>query len=159
MIIDHSTITTSLFKEITNLQNVDSLWSASMFRTCPGAYQRTWICRILHLNWNSFFHQSDCLNLAWLLTKIRPRAQLFQIRTDIPWWITIFFLTLNRMHVKGTFIFLFDWIVTFGTQPLYNSLSSDCYISISRTFSFLFVWSVILGSGAPLGFFLMGLLR
>ena len=62
------------------------------------------------------------------------------------------------MHVKGTFIFLFDWIVTFGTQPLYNSLSSDCYISISRTFSFLFVWSVILGSGAPLGFFLMGLL-
>ena len=63
------------------------------------------------------------------------------------------------MHVKGTFIFLFDWIVTFGTQPLYNSLSSDCYISISRTFSFLFVWSVILGSGAPLGFFLMGLLR
>ena len=158
MIIDHSTITTSLFKEITNLQNVDSLWGTSMFRTCPGAYQRTWICRILHLNWNSFFHQSDCLNLAWLLTKIRPRAVSKTSGTVFP-NTDRHALALNKMHAEGTFTFLFDWIVTFETQPLYNSLSSDCYISISRTFSFLFVWSVILGSGAPLGFFLMGLLR
>ena len=114
-----------------------------MFRTCPGAYQRTSICRILHLNWNSFFHQSDCLNLAWLLTKIRPRAVSKTSGTVFP-NTDRHALALNKMHAEGTFTFLFDWIVTFETQPLYNSLSSDCYISISRTFSFLFVWSVIL---------------
>ena len=46
------------------------------------------------------------------------------------------------MHAKGTFIFLFDWIVTFETRPLYKTLFYRIVTSVSRALLVFFLFGV-----------------